>query len=109
MTQRVERQGAFNLALLAEEVEAAAPELFVGGSARFTLDYDGTTVVGLFPDDFQLSKLQGIVAAHNPNGESVNQIAARRRQELRQSIRDKFLALGFTVEELKFIKDVLTD
>ena len=108
MTQRVERVGTFNLPLLAEEIEAVAPELFSNGDALFTLDYDGTTLVGFFPDGFALSKLQGVAAAHDPNGESINQREARRRQELRQGIIDKFLGLGFTVEELKYIRDALT-
>jgi len=107
MSQRVERIGQFNLPLLAEEIEAAAPELFVDDVALFTLSYDGTTLVGIFPDDFLLSKLGGIVAVHDPDGESINQQRRRRREELRVGIKNKFLALGFTLEELQFIKEVL--
>jgi len=107
MSQRVERIGQFNLPLLAEEIEAAAPELFVDDVALFTLSYDGTTLVGIFPDTFSLSKLAGIAAAHNPNGESINQEKTRRREELRAGIKTKFLGLGFTLEELQFIKEVL--
>lgn len=111
MAQTVTRVGNFNLRLLAEEVEAAAPELFdtVDGVrvALFSLTYDGTTLTARLPDGFPLSKLAGIAAAHDPTGESINQEASRRLAELRQGIISKFLALGFTSEELKYIKQVL--
>lgn len=108
----ISRPGIFNAQLLSEQIAAAFPEFFEtrpsGRFARYTLDYDGFVLTLRVPDDADLTKLQAVAAAHNPDDDSILQAEEKERVSLRQGIIDKFLALGFTKQELKYIRDVLS-
>ncbi len=97
--------------LLSEELRVVAPELIQVDvdkkTALYTLEYDGTTMTATFPDSFVVEKLDAIIAAHDPKRDSVNQAAEKRRTQLDATLTAKFLALGFTEEEIGFLYNYL--
>ena len=99
--------GEFNAALFSEELVAAFSALIVEEKeerrARFTLAYDGKTL--LIQSEIALDErtLKLVVSNHDPRGESKNQKKDKRQKELEKSIEDKLLGLGFTKEEIGFL------
>jgi hypothetical protein len=110
---RFEVQGNFKAALLSDELVTAFPQLIEerGGErfSIFTLTYLDSVL--RFSTTLQLDEaaLSAVIAAHNPNGKSKNERRAERYEARRRAIADRFLALGFTDEELSFMQQFFAD
>ena len=98
--------GPFNLNLLCEELFDAFPE-WVNPITKRTLtkilSHPSGVRITYDPAVTDVDLLDSLIAAHNPNGPSRNERQRRDRALLVASVRPKFLALGFTPQEIALI------
>jgi len=123
MSRVITRQTKANLPLLMEQILAAFPELapipdptpdpdpiipeLVDAMVPvFTLEGDDTSTTITLPDSFtNLTGLAAVWNAHINTDPSAGEVKRTEDAVLRQSIKTKFQALGFTTTELKWLDE----